>query len=95
MGRERSWEGIDVHNTNPDDLQEKLRKRHPPEAGDCGNVLNAATVLETLRVPPGNRLEALERNRKGQHSIRINDQWRVCFVWQDGHAFDVEIVDYH
>ena len=57
--------------------------------------LNAATVLETLRVPPGNRFEALGRDRKGQHSIRINDQWRVCFVWQDGHAFDVEIVDYH
>lgn len=57
--------------------------------------LNAATVLDTLRVPPGNRLEALGRDRKGQHSIRINDQWRVCFVWKDGHAFDVEIVDYH
>ena len=57
--------------------------------------LNAATILETLRVPPGNRLEALGRDRKGQHSIRINDQWRICFVWQDGHAFDVEIVDYH
>jgi len=56
---------------------------------------NAATVLETLRVPLGNRLEALGRDRKGQHSIRINDQWRVCFVWQDGQAFDVEIVDYH
>ena len=57
--------------------------------------LNAATVLETLRVPPGNRLEALGRYRKGQHSIRINDQWRVCFVWRDDHAFDVEIVNYH
>jgi proteic killer suppression protein len=57
--------------------------------------LNAATILETLRVPPGNRLEALGRDRKGQHSIRINDQWRVCFVWRDDNAFDVEIVDYH
>ncbi len=57
--------------------------------------LNAATILETLCVPPGNRLEALTRGRQGQHSIRVNDQWRVCFVWRDGHAFDVEIVDYH
>ena len=57
--------------------------------------LNAATVLATLRVPPGNRLEALTRDRKGQHSIRVNDQWRVCFVWRSGDAFDVEIVDYH
>ncbi len=57
--------------------------------------LNAATILETLYIPPGNRLEALTRDRQGQHSIRVNDQWRVCFVWRDGHAFDVEIVDYH
>ncbi len=57
--------------------------------------LNAATILETLRVPPGNRLEALSRDRKGQYSIRINDQWRLCFVWRDGNALDVEIVDYH
>lgn len=57
--------------------------------------LNAATVLDTLTVPPGNRLEALSRDREGQHSIRINDQWRICFVWRDDNAFDVEIVDYH
>ncbi|MBT4160720.1 MAG: type II toxin-antitoxin system RelE/ParE family toxin [Gammaproteobacteria bacterium] len=57
--------------------------------------LNAATLLETLRVPPGNRFEALSHNRQGQHSIRVNDQWRVCFVWRDANAFDVEIVDYH
>ncbi len=57
--------------------------------------LHAATLLETLRVPPGNRLEALSYNRKGQHSIRINDQWRLCFVWCEGNALDVEIVDYH
>lgn len=57
--------------------------------------LNAATVLDTLRVPPGNRLEALKRDRQGQHSIRVNDQWCVCFVWRDDNAFDVEIVDYH
>ena len=57
--------------------------------------LNAATVLDTLRVPPGNRLEALTHDRQGQHSIRVNDQWRVCFVWRDGDAYDVGIVDYH
>ncbi len=57
--------------------------------------LHAATVIEFLRVPPGNQLEALKGNRKGQHSIRINAQWRVCFVWVDGHATRVEIVDYH
>ncbi len=58
-------------------------------------ILNNATNLNDLRVPPGNRLEALSGSRRGQHSIRINDQWRVCFVWQDGHAYQVEIVDYH
>ena len=58
-------------------------------------MLDAATVLEDLESPPGNRLEALSRDRAGQHSIRINDQWRVCFRWRDGHAYEVEIVDYH
>ncbi len=58
-------------------------------------MLDAAARLEDLRVPPGNRLEQLAGDRKGQHSIRINDQFRVCFVWNDGDAFDVEITDYH
>lgn len=57
--------------------------------------LHAATVLANLRVPPGNQLEALKGNRKGQHSIRVNDQWRVCFVWREDGAHQVEIVDYH
>jgi proteic killer suppression protein len=57
--------------------------------------LHAATELNSLRVPPGNYLEALKDNRKGQHSIRVNDQWRVCFVWREDGAHDVEIVDYH
>lgn len=57
-------------------------------------MLHAATELNSLRVPPGNMLEALKGNRLGQHSIRINDQWRICFVWKDG-AHQVEIVDYH
>ena len=59
------------------------------------NVLNAATILETLRVPPSNQLEGLHHDREGQHSIRINKQWRICFVWSGSDAFDVEIVDYH
>ena len=58
-------------------------------------ILDAATELNTLRVPPGNRLEALKGDRKGQHSIRINDQWRICFRWKAGDAYDVEIADYH
>ena len=58
-------------------------------------MLDAAEQLEDLRVPPGNRLEKLGRERSGQHSIRVNDQWRVCFRWKDGQAYDVEIVDYH
>jgi toxin HigB-1 len=59
------------------------------------NVLDAAESLEDLRTPPGNRLEKLRRDREGQHSIRVNDQWRICFAWADGNAHDVEIVDYH
>jgi toxin HigB-1 len=58
-------------------------------------ILNAAVALENLQVPPGNRLESLRGDREGQHSVRINDQYRVCFVWREGNAFDVEIVDYH
>lgn len=58
-------------------------------------MLDTTTKLEDLRVPPANHLEALKGNRAGQHSIRINKQWRLCFTWHDGHAYDVEIVDYH
>ena len=57
--------------------------------------LDAADSLEDPRVPPGNRLEALRGDRKGQHSIRVNERWRVCFVWREGDAHEVEIVDYH
>ena len=59
------------------------------------DMLAAAAQLSDLRAPPGNRLEALKGRRRGQHSIRINDQWRLCFVWRDGGAERVEIVDYH
>ncbi|KAB1652086.1 plasmid maintenance system killer [Pseudoclavibacter chungangensis] len=59
------------------------------------HLLDAATTLDALRVPPGNRLEALKGDRRGQHSIRVNDQWRICFRWTDSGAQDVQIVDYH
>jgi proteic killer suppression protein len=78
------------------------RQRSAKLPGDIQNVVrrkllqvHAAVDLNDLRVPPGNRLEALRENRKGQHSIRINDQWRVCFTWPEGHAYEVEITDYH
>jgi toxin HigB-1 len=58
-------------------------------------ILNAAVELDNLKIPPGNKLEALPKSREGQHSIRVNDQYRVCFVWSNGNAIQVEIVDYH
>ena len=58
-------------------------------------LLHRSASLQDLRVPPGNRLEALKRRRRRQHSIRINDQWRICFVWRETETFEVEIVDYH
>lgn len=71
----------------PSDLQQvALRKLR---------MLNRVQSLEELKIPPANRLEKLKGERFGQYSIRINDQWRICFQWQDNHAFNVEIVDYH
>jgi proteic killer suppression protein len=58
-------------------------------------MIDAAATLDFLRAPPGNRLEALKGDRAGQHSIRVNDQWRICFRWKDGNAFEVELCDYH
>lgn len=58
-------------------------------------IIDAAETLQDMRIPPGNRLERLSGDREGQHSIRINDQWRICFVWDIGNAYEVEIVDYH
>lgn len=58
-------------------------------------LIDATSRIEELRIPPGNRLELLSGSRAGQWSIRINDQWRICFKWEDGHALDVEVVDYH
>ena len=58
-------------------------------------ILDAVTEIDDLRIPPGNKLEALKGDRKGQHSIRINDQWHICFRWKDGDSYAVEITDYH
>ena len=83
---ERIWRG-EVSRRLPGDIQNPaLRKLR---------VLNQARRLRDLAVPPGNRLEALKGDRTGQHSIRINDRWRICFTWRDEAAHDVEIVDYH
>ena len=75
------------------------RRKFPPDIQRRAQtklmILNNAKDLNDLRVPPGNCLEVLSGDRKGQHSIRINDQWRICFSWQQGNAHQVEIVDYH
>ncbi len=77
----------------------ELSRRFPPDIQRVARrkllALHAATELRQMTVPPGNRLEALKGGRKGCHSIRVNDQWRICFRWRDGHAHEVEIVDYH
>jgi proteic killer suppression protein len=80
------FDGNDTGIFPPDIFRRALRKLL---------ILDAAHDLRDLRVPPGNQLERLAGNRRGQHSIRINDQWRICFVWLDGNAHDVEVVDYH
>ena len=82
----RIWSGLRSRRLPPDIQAVALRKLR---------LMNQAKVLGDLRAPPGNRLEALRADRVGQHAIRINDQWRICFVWQDGGPTDVEIVDYH
>jgi proteic killer suppression protein len=77
----------------------ELSRRFPPDIQRRARrkllLLHAATQLQQLTVPPGNHLEALKGDRKGQHSIRVNEQWRICFIWRSGNACDVEIVDYH
>lgn len=83
---ERIWRGERSRRFPPDMQATALRKLRQ---------LHAAMTLSDLRTPPGNRLEALKGDRSGQHSIRINDQWRICFRWSDQGANDVEIVDYH
>jgi proteic killer suppression protein len=83
---EKIWAGTPSRRL-PADIQAVARRKL--------RMLNNAATLDDLRIPPANRLEALKGDRKGQHSIRINDQWRICFRWSDGDAQDVEIVDYH
>lgn len=83
---EKVWSGT-VSRRLPVEIQTVARRKL--------RMLNNAASLDDLRIPPANRLEALKADRKGQHSIRINDQWRICFRWRDGDAHDVEIVDYH
>jgi len=80
------WEGRRSRRL-PNNIQRVARRKL--------RMLNNARTLDDLRVPPANRLEILKGKRKGQHSIRINDQWRICFVWSNGNADKVEIVDYH
>ena len=83
---ERLWRRERVRSIDPGIHRVALRKLRQ---------VGSAESIEDLRVPPGNRLDALKGDRVGQHSIRINDRWRLCFVWRDGCAYDVEIVDYH
>ncbi len=83
---ERIWHG-DVSRRLPNQIQAVARRKL--------RMLGAAQRLDDLRIPPANRLEALKGKRAGQHSIRINDQWRICFVWRYGQCAEVEIVDYH
>lgn len=83
---EKIWKGTPSRRP-PGDIQAVARRKL--------RMLNNAVSLDDLRIPPANRLEALKGDRKGQHSIRINDQWRLCFRWKNADACDVEIVDYH
>lgn len=83
---ERVWQRVHVRKLGPD-LQRIANRKLL--------ILDAAETINDLRVPPGNRLEQLQGNRKGQHSIRVNDQWRICFTWTPAGPIDVEITDYH
>jgi len=83
---ERIWRG-EVSKKLPRSIQQVARRKL--------RMLNNAQTLQDLRVPPANRLEALKGDRRGEHSIRVNQQWRICFRWDAGHAHDVSIVDYH
>ena len=80
------WKGL-ISRKLPIDIQNTARRKL--------RMLNNAVTLKDLSIPPNNRLEPLKGNRKGQYSIRINDQWRICFRWENGNCVDVEIVDYH
>lgn len=83
---EKIWHG-ELSKHLPQTIQQVARRKL--------RMLNHAKVLEDLRIPPNNWLEALKGDRKGQHSIRINKQWRICFIWENGNVYAIEIVDYH
>ncbi|MGZ3771520.1 MAG: type II toxin-antitoxin system RelE/ParE family toxin [Bdellovibrio sp.] len=91
--------GDDLTNDLFEDLNTKETRKFPPELRRVARrklfYLNEATDLNDLKIPPGNKLEALKGNLKGYHSIRINDQWRIVFKWHEDSAFEVSIVDYH
>jgi proteic killer suppression protein len=91
----RTWADREAEKIFSNEVSRRLGAQVSKVARRKLKMLNAATNVTDLRVPPGNRLEALKGDRKGQHSIRVNDQYRVCFRWRNGDAFDVEIVDYH
>ena len=91
----KTWADREAENIFNNEVSRRLGLQLSKVARRKLKMLNAATNVTDLRVPPGNRLEALKGDRKGQHSIRVNDQYRVCFRWRNGDAFDVEIVDYH
>lgn len=83
---EKVWRGVPSRRL-PADIQNVARRKL--------RMINSAATLDDLRIPPANGLETLKGKRKGQHGIRVNDQWRICFRWKDGDASEVEIVDYH
>ena len=90
----RSFEDADTARLFDDELVARFRMFERPARRKL-LYLHRARTLNDLMAPPGNRLEPLHGDRKGEHSIRINDQWRICFRWKNGHAYDVEIADYH
>jgi toxin HigB-1 len=83
---EKIWQGVRSHSL-PNEIQRITRRK--------SRMINNARDINDLRIPPGNKLERLTHDRVGQHSIHINRQWRICFTWKDGDAYDVEIVDHH
>ncbi len=95
----KTWAEREAEKTFNNEVSRRLGSQVSKLARRKRKMLNAATNVTDLRVPPGNRLEALKGDRKGQHSIRVNDQYRICFCWRNGDAFDVdvdvEIVDDH
>ena len=91
----KSWECEETRAIFDGDWSRHFPRQIQRRAERKLKMLDAAQAVEDLRAPPGNRLERLHGDREGQHSIRVNDQYRICFVWRAGHAYQVEMVDYH